>query len=235
MRIERSMTSNLKGVSDDLHHIRSHQSVASSHDRGHVCPQVRREDATRLPSPGREFCKIPGRLAGYGHRRGPAPLSGSPDRDRRAGAEHEQLGGRIALFLHGHARPRQPRSPAHARALSTPAAAGAEPRRGRSIDRGRTRPWPQVQGGAERCLRCRAARVRSGRTEGRRYRQLAPADPGRAGQGPQGSSRDALAAVACRAARVVAAVPVAGLAVPGARGVSADHDAAAQPGLPHGG
>jgi hypothetical protein len=73
---------------------------------------------------------------------------------------------------------------------------------------------PQVQGRAQCCLRCRAAGVRGGRLEGLRYRQLALADPGRARQEPQGPSRDALAAAAGRAARVVAAVPVAGLAVP---------------------
>ena len=42
------------------------------------------------------------------------------------------------------------------------------------------------------------------------------ADPGGAGQGPQGPPRHALAAVARGAARVVAAVPLTGLAVPGA-------------------
>src|SRR6478672_5550628 len=69
------MTCNRKGASDDLHHIRSHQPVAPSHDRGHVCPQVRREDATRLPSPCRDLCQVPGPFAGCGNRRGPAPLS----------------------------------------------------------------------------------------------------------------------------------------------------------------
>src|SRR5450631_4019479 len=55
------------------------------------------------------------------------------------------------------------------------------------------------------------------------------------GKGPQGPSRLALSATARSVARVVAAVPVAGLAVPGARPVPARHDTAAQSCLPHGG
>jgi hypothetical protein len=77
------------------------------------------------------------------------------------------------------------------------------------------RPAPaQVQGGAERCLWGRAARCRSGGIEGLRHRQQTHADPGRAGQGPQGPPRHALASAALSAARLVAAVPIAGLAVP---------------------
>src|SRR5450755_2138396 len=76
---------------------------------------------------------------------------------------------------------------------------------------------------------------RSGLAEGLRYRQQAPAEPGRAGQGAQGPSRHAVAATAGSVARVVAAVPVAGLAVPGTRPIPADFNAAVQPRLPHGG
>ncbi len=62
--------------------VEAHQPAASSLDRGHVGPQVRREDATRLYPPRRALCQVSGSLAVYGHRRGPAPLSGSSDRKR---------------------------------------------------------------------------------------------------------------------------------------------------------
>jgi integrase len=55
------------------------------------------------------------------------------------------------------------------------------------------------------------------------------------GGGPQGPPRHALAAAARSAARLVAAVPIAGLAVPRARSVPAHHDATIEPGLPRGG
>ena len=51
---------------------------------------------------------------------------------------------------------------------------------------------PQVQGGPERCLWRRIARLRGGGAEGVRYRQQAYGDPGRTRQGPKGSLRDAV-------------------------------------------
>ena len=51
--------------------------------------------------------------------------------------------------------------------------------------------------------------------QGERYRQRADDDPDRAEQAPQGPLRDAVAAAARAAARLVAGVPLAGLAVPG--------------------
>src|SRR5258708_2871832 len=86
---------------------------------------------------------------------------------------------------------------------------------GCTIARSGARSRPQVQGGAERCLRCRAARVRSGLAEGLRYRQQAPIDPGGAGQGPQGSPRDALSRAARTSTRLVSCCAATGLAVPG--------------------
>ena len=96
-------------------------------------------------------------------------------------------------------------------------------------------PGPEVQGGAEHRL-WRRLEGRRGRDAARqRYRLQAHADPRRAGQGPQGPACDALAAAARAAARVVAAVPLARLAVPEPRSAAADHGTAAQPRLPHGG
>ena len=60
-----------------------------------------------------------------------------------------------------------------------------------------------------------SAGVRSRCAQGERYRQRADDDPDRAEQAPQGPLRDAVAAAARSAARLVAGVPLAGLAVPG--------------------
>ena len=79
------------------------------------------------------------------------------------------------------------------------------------------------------------ARLGSGRIEGLRHRQQTHADPGRAGQVPQGPARHAVAATARSAARVVAAVPIEGLVVPGARSIPTHYDAAIEPRLPCGG
>ncbi len=60
------------------------------------------------------------------------------------------------------------------------------------------------------------------------------ADPCRDGQGPQGSACHAVAAASGAAARVVVAMPVERLAVPGSRSTPADDGAPAQPRLPYG-
>src|SRR5258708_38812788 len=60
-------------------------------------PQVQREDAARLYPPHRAICQVSGPLAGHRNRRGPAPLSGSSDRDRHSAPDREQLGGSAGL------------------------------------------------------------------------------------------------------------------------------------------
>jgi integrase/recombinase XerD len=76
-------------------------------------------------------------------------------------------------------------------------------------------PRSQVQGSARHRLRRRSARRRGRHAAGRRHRFGAHADPCRDGQGPQGSACHAVAAASGAAARMVVAMPVERLAVPG--------------------
>ena len=153
----------------------------------------------------------------------------------RTAAEDEYAGVGVALLPHYHTGPRRPCPPACAHALSAQAATGAHGRSGRPAARGCARTRPQAQGRAQHRLRRRSARCRGGHAAPRRYRFQAHADPCRDGQGPQGSACPAVATAAGAAASVVAAVPVAGLAVPRARPIAAHDDAATQSRLPHGG
>ena len=120
-----------------------------------------------------------------------------------------------AVLLQGHAQaPRHHR--AHdVRPRAAQAAGGAQPGGGGAA--ARCGAGAQVQGGAERGLWRRPARLRGGLAQGRRHRQQAHGDPRRAGQGPQGPLRDAVSASARTAARLVEGGTAAGLAVSRAR------------------
>ena len=86
-----------------------------------------------------------------------------------------------------------------------------QPRGGRAPVGGGARR--QIQGGAQRRLWRRPARLRSGLAKGLGHRQQAHDAPCRARQGRQGSLRDALATVAGAFARLVAHRAAASLAV----------------------
>ena len=100
----------------------------------------------------------------------------------------------------------------HLRARAAQNPSGLEPRRGGAAAGGC--PRTEVQGRAERRLRCGSARLRGGSAEGVGHRFRAPAAADRAGQGPQGSLCDALPQAAGPAARLVSHRPAGGLAVP---------------------
>ena len=96
--------------------------------------------------------------------------------------------------------------------VSAPAAGGAQRRGGDAAAAGGT--GAEVQGGVRHRLRRRAARLRSRRAQGRRYRFRAHAAAGRARQGTQGPPRHAVAAAARTAARLVARGAAARLLLP---------------------
>ncbi|MHC2255703.1 integrase [Bradyrhizobium embrapense] len=75
-------------------------------------------------------------------------------------------------------------------------------------------PGAQIQGGAERGLRCRAACQRGRLAQGLRYRQQADDHPRRAGQGRQGPQCHAVAQPARAATGLVEDGSAARLAVP---------------------
>ena len=133
------------------------------------------------------------------------------ERNRRGNGQRHRFG--AAVLLRCDARSRRYRQ-------ASAGCAGAAQSAGR-VGPGGSRPhvgggtWSQVQGGAQRRLRGGSAGVRSRCAQGERYRQRPDDDPDRAGQAPQGPLRDAVAAAARSAARLVAGLPLAGLAVPG--------------------
>ena len=102
----------------------AHQPVASSHDRGHVGPQVRREDATRLYPRTSRACQVPRPFAGHGNRRGPAALQ---VHQTETGVQPPSVNNstvrRCASFSRLRSAVPRPRGPAHACALSAQAAA----------------------------------------------------------------------------------------------------------------
>jgi integrase len=229
------MTSNLEGVSDDLQYVRSHQPVASAHDRGHVCPQVRREDATQLPSPGREpFARFLGRsldtvtaedLRRYQVYQTEAGMQ-APSMNSSAVAlrffftvtlGRANLAAQLTRVHYPRRLPRVLSPEEVGRLIEAATGLGLKYKAALSVayDAGLR---------ASEVMALKVADIDSKRL----------LIPGRAGQGPQGPACDALATAARRAARVVAAVPVAGLAVPRALPVSAHPDTAAQPCLSHG-
>ncbi len=167
--------------------------------------KLRREDAKRLHPPRQELHNVPRPLAGHGDGGGSAPLPGASEREqRRAAADHERARSRRCASS-SRSRSAGPRW----RAISPSCASRASCRvvlsRRRWAPAGGGARRPQVQGGAQRRLRRRPARVRGRQPEGQRHRQQAHAAPRRAGQGPEGSQRHALAAAAGAAAGLVAA------------------------------
>ena len=94
------------------------------------------------------------------------------------------------------------------------------------------RAGAQVQGGAERGLRCGSARRRGDLAQDRRHRQQTHGHSRRARQRPQRPLRDAVSASARTAACLVEDRATAGLAVSRARSCAADDDAPAQSRLP---
>ena len=141
-----------------------------------------------------------------------APFPAASDADRRAAAEHQRVGCGTALLLHRDARPPRDGTAPHLRAGAAQDAGGLEPRGGGTVVGGR--PRTEVQGRAERRLRCGSAGLRGGDTEGVGHRFRAPAAAHRAGQGPQGSLCDAFPQAVGAVARLVSHRPAGGLAVP---------------------
>ena len=140
------------------------------------------------------------------------PFPGASSRERRAapfacfptmlrtaeilaGSAHRQLFGLgVALPVHRDAGPAGPVAAARPGPPGSQASDRVERRRSRAAARGGART--ETQGCARDRLRCRAARLRGGRPQDRRYRQHAHADPGRTGEGSQGPQRDAVAPTA---------------------------------------
>src|SRR5215218_544192 len=77
-------------------------------------------------------------VARHGDGGRPAPLPTAPNADRRAAAKHQQRSCSTALLLYGDARPTGPVAPAYYRALSAPAAGGAERRGSDAVAAGST-------------------------------------------------------------------------------------------------
>ena len=176
---------------------------------------------------GQELCRFSWALARYCDpgRCPPLPAASGIERNGRGNRQRHWLG--AAVLLRHNARSSRDCQASAGCARAAQSAGHLEPGGSRPHVGGGT--WRQVQGGAERGLWGGSAGVRSRCAEGERYRQRADDDPDRAGQAPQGPLRDAVAAAARSAARLVAGLPLAGLAVPGPRSAATDHRHASSP------
>ena len=169
----------------------------------------------------------------------PAPIGGragipaASGVDRRPRAKDQRHGLGAALLLQCYARSaRACQAPlVHARAAQ--GSGCPKPGRGCALSRGGAER--QVQGSAQRRLRCGAARRRGRRAEGVRHRFRTHDAARRAGQRPQGSPRDAFSGATRTAARLASHWPPARLAVSGTEAGQPDDDTPAHARLPRGG
>ena len=125
-----------------------------------------------------------GRLARYGHGRGPAPLPAAPDRGRRPPADHQRCGFGPAVLLLRHGGPARCHQTADVRRRAAQDPRRVEPRGGGVRPGGGA--WAEVQGCPERRLWRGPARVRGRGAQGQRRRFQAHAAQDRAGQGAHG-------------------------------------------------
>jgi len=152
------------------------QRVACAHDRRHDGARLHRGDAQQLHSRGAGVRGLHPPPSRYGDGGGSAPLPAAPDAERHAAAEHQQFGLSAAFLFHRDTRPAGPCPAAHGRAPA--AAATGRSERGGDYASAPGGARAQVQGGIRYRLRRRAARLRGGRAQGRRYRLRAHAVAG---------------------------------------------------------
>src|SRR6202011_414115 len=129
----------------------AYQRSSPPHARGHGCPPLRREDATRLYPTHRDLRHLSRPLARHRDRRRSATISGARDRAGLEAAEDERAGLGAAVPVQDDARTARSRVSAGPSELSTQAATRAEPGGRRPAARGSAWAWTQVQG----CAECR--------------------------------------------------------------------------------